>query len=107
MKELIQTLRNIEAVKAVRNQSGVLKIELFSREIPDSEAVEIRGNLRSITPKVRAALKEVSKEGEIGGWEWIVRPEKKYQSTSLGKDKVSDRKSKGHKPGFYRVSVEE
>lgn len=106
MQEVIEELRSIEGVKNVRRQSGpVLKIELFSREIPGSDAVEIHGDLRTISQKIVNSLDEASSKEVFDSWEWIVRPEKKYQETSLGRGKVSDRKDKGHRPGYYRVSV--
>ncbi|QKQ98394.1 hypothetical protein GKQ38_02605 [Candidatus Nanohaloarchaea archaeon] len=107
MEELIQDLRKIEGVKAVRKQSGpVLKIELFHREIPASEAVDILGDLRSISQSIVSILDEARSDGEFESWEWIQKPEKKYQETSLGRNSsVSDRKDKGHRPGYYRVSI--
>lgn len=108
MKDLIQKLIEIQGVKNVKRQSGpVLRINLFSREIKGSEASEIKGNLRKITPKIKSTLDEGRKNGAFKAWEWIVRPEKKYQETSLGRDSVSDRKTKGHKPDYYRVSIQE
>lgn len=108
MKKLIEDLLEIEGIKGVKRQSGpVLKLELFSREIKGSEASEIMGDLRKITPKIRSALKNGKEKGYISGWEWIIRPEKKYQTTSLGKKSLSDRKSKGHKPDYYRVSIQD
>ena len=106
MKDVIESLRGIEGVKNVRRQSGpILKVELFSREIPESEAVEIHGDLRSISQRIVSLLDEASKDGVFDSWEWIVRPEKKYQETSLGRGSVSDRKEKGHRPGYYRISI--
>ena len=106
MEQLIQKLSKLSSVKAVRRESGpVLKIELFSRPLKHSEAVEIKGDLRSITPKIRSKLDEARDSGEISSWQWIVRPKKQYQETKLGRDKVTDRKDGGHKPGFYRVDV--
>lgn len=106
MEEVIEELREIKGVKNVRKQSGpVLRIELFSREIPGSEAVEIRGDLRSISQRIVSALDEASSNGVFDSWEWIVRPEKQYQETGLGRGSVSDRKEKGHRPGYYRVSI--
>lgn len=103
---VIDDLRGIDGVKAVRRQSGpVLRIELFSREIPGSEAVEIRGDLRSISQSIAGVLDDASNNSVFNSWEWIVRPEKKYQETSLGSGSVSDRKDKGHRPGYYRVSI--
>ena len=101
-------MNELDSVKAVRRESGpVLKIELFSRPIKNSDAVKIKGDLRTVTPKIKSRLDNARDSGEISGWQWIVRPKKKYQKTSLGIDKVSDRKDKGHKPGFYRVSIRE
>lgn len=108
MKGTIEKLIDIKGVKNVKRQSGpVLRINLFSREIKGSEASEIKGNLRKITPKIKSTLDEARKNGEFKGWEWIVRPEKKYQETKLGRDSISDRKAKGHKPDYYRVSIQE
>lgn len=108
MEDLIQDLIEIQGVKNVKKQSGpVLRINLFSREIKGSDASEIKGNLRKITPKIKSTLDEGRKKGVFTGWEWIVRPEKKYQETSLGRDSISDRKTKGHKPDYYRVSIQE
>lgn len=107
MEELIDDLRAIEGVKSVKRESGpVLKIDLFSREVPGSESEKISGDLRKISQKIRNSLENASSEGVFTGWEWIVKPEKKYQETSLGRRKVSDRKAKGHEPAYYRVSIE-
>ncbi|MBC5792551.1 MAG: hypothetical protein H8Z69_00780 [Nanohaloarchaea archaeon] len=106
MKELIKSIRTIEGVKNVRKQSGpVLKVELFSRELKGSETEEIKGDLRKISRNLREQLENAREEGDIPGWEWIIKPEKKYQGRSLGGN-VSDRKSKGHKPAYYRISIE-
>lgn len=108
MEELIQELKEIQGVKSVKKQSGpVFRIELFSQEIKGSEVFDIKGDLRKITPRIKSVLDEARKEGVFSGWEWIVRPEKKYQETSLGKRKVSDRKAKGHKPDYYRIAIQE
>lgn len=107
MEQLIKDLREIDGVKAVRRQSGpVLKIELFHQEIPNSEAVKIQGDLRSISQNIVNTLNEARNEEVFESWEWVRKPEKKYQETSLGQNRsVSDRKAKGHRPGFYRVSI--
>jgi len=106
MENLIKDLREIDGVKNVRRQSGpVLRIELFSREVSGSEVVEIRGDLRSISQRIVSVLDEASGDGVFDSWEWIVKPEKQYQETRLGRRKTSDRKEKGHRPGYYRVSV--
>lgn len=108
MEDTIQELIEIEGVKNVKKQSGpVLRINLFSKEIKGSDASQIHGNLRKITPRIKSILDNARKNGVFSGWEWIVRPEKQYQETSLGKRKVSDRKAKGHKPDYYRVSIQE
>ena len=108
MNETIEELIEVKGVKNVKRQSGsVLRINLFSRDIKGSEASEIKGNLRKITPKIKSVLDQGRKNGDFKGWEWIVRPEKQYQETKLGKDSISDRKAKGHKPDYYRVSIEE
>jgi len=108
MEDLIQNLIEIQGVKNVKKQGGpVLRVNLFSREIKQSEASEIKGNLRKITPKIKSTLDEGRKNGAFSGWEWIVRPKKKYQETSLGRDSISDRRTKGHKPDYYRISIQE
>lgn len=108
MENLIKNLREIRGVKSVKKQSGpVLRIDLFSREIKGSDASEIKGNLRKITPRIKSTLDDARKNSVFKGWEWIVRPEKQYQETSLGKGSLSDRKAKGHKPDYYRVSIRE
>ncbi len=108
MQELIQELRDIQGVKNVKKQSGpVLKVNLFGRPVPNSEAVEIKGDLRKISQKLRNQLDQAQEKGEISSWEWIVKPEKKYTDSSPRDLKVSDRKDKGHKPAYYRVAIEE
>lgn len=105
MKEVIEKLRDVEGIKGIENRSGTLKINLFSRPVPGSEAVEISGDLRKISQNIRTILEDGRGKGLYSSWEWMQKPEKKYQETKLGKRKVSDRKDKGHKPGFYRVSI--
>lgn len=105
MDEVVEELRGLEGVKAVRRFSGSLRIELFSRPIPGTEMVEIEGDLRKISQGIRQIMEDARAGDIIEGWEWMKKPEKKYEETTLGKQKVSDRKDKGHKPGFYRVSV--
>lgn len=108
MKEVIHDINSIEGVKNVKRFSGpVLKINLFSRPIPGSEAEEISGDLRKISQKIRNSLDDGRTSGSFDGWEWIIKPDKKYQETKLGNRKVSDRKDKGHKPAFYKVSIQE
>nr|ADE29235.1 hypothetical protein [uncultured virus] len=107
MKQLIEDLRQVEGVKNVKKQSGpVLKINLFSRELPNSEAEIIRGDLRKTGQQLRNVLEDARKDNGINTWEWIVKPQKKYAETSLGKGKLTDRKDKGHKPAYYRVNIE-
>lgn len=107
MQQLIQKLSGIEGVKNVKKYNQrVLEINLFSREIPGSEAEEIRGDLRKISQNIRNTLEKSRKQSRIQNWEWINKPEKQYEETQLGKRKVKDRKDKGHKPAYYRVSIE-
>lgn len=107
MEKAVEKLREIKGVKNVKRQSSTLKINLFSRPVSGSESEEISGDLRKISQKIRHTLDEARNDGVFQGWEWIAKPEKQYQETKLGKRKVSDRKSKGHKPAFYRVSIRE
>ncbi len=106
MQSLLGDIRDIEGVKNVRKQSGpVLKVELFSRELKGSEAEEIMGDLRKISRNLREKMDEAREDGDIPGWEWVIKPEKRYQERSLGGN-VTDRKPKGHKPAYYRISIE-
>jgi len=107
MEKLLENLRSIEGVKTVKLQSGpVLKIDLFSKEIPGIEAEEIRGDLRKISPKIRNRLEKARKNSEISSWNWIRKPQKQYAETNIGTEKVSDRKPKGHRPPYYTVSIQ-
>ncbi len=108
MKQLISEIREIQGVKNVKKQSGpVLKVNLFGRPVPNSEAVEIKGDLRKISQKLRNQLDQAQENSEITSWEWIVKPQKKYTDSSPRDLNVSDRKDKGHKPGYYRINIEE
>jgi len=108
MKELITELREVEGVKNVKKQSGpVLRVNLFGKELPNSESKIIHGDLQKISQKLRNILEEFRKSEEISSWQWIVRPEKRYNETQLGKGKVTHRKDKGHRPGYYRISIED
>lgn len=108
MEELVQKLRQIEGIKSVEKHNGpVFKLKLYSRRVGKTEIYDIDGNLRKISQKLRNVLEEARQNNLFSNWEWVVKPEKKYQETSLGKRKLSDRKPKGHKPDYYRVSVEE
>ena len=89
MKNTIQELRDIKGVKNVKKQSGpVLKINLFSRKIKGSEVEEIKGDLRKISQSIKNTLDEAKTTDEFNGWEWIVKPEKKYSETRLGRSRV-------------------
>ena len=77
MEEVIHKLRNIEGVKGVEKRSKTLKINLFSRPIPSSEAVEIPGDLRKISQNIRNILEKGRNEGLYKSWEWMQKPEKK------------------------------
>lgn len=105
MEEVINKIRNIRGVKNVKRfDNNVLEINLFSREIPDTEVKEIRGDLRKISQEIRNTLDLQKSKGVFQNWEWVVKPEKKYTETGVG-EKVSDRKSRGHKPSYYRVTI--
>lgn len=107
MEELINELSSIEGVKNIKKYNQkVLEINLFSREIPGSEAEEIRGDLRKISQNIRNILEKHRKKGKIQNWEWMNKPEKQYTETQLGKRKIKDRKDKGHKPAYYRITIE-
>jgi len=107
MESLLTDLRETEGVKAVKKRSGpTLKIELFSKKIPDTEAEKIIGDLRSISQKISNTL-DKAKDSEIKAWNWIQKPEKKYRQTSVKTEKVTDRKPIGHDPAYYTVSIQE
>ena len=95
--ELIEELNELEGVKSVRKRKNELRIELFTKDI--GEASKIRGDLSSITPRIRNVL-----ENYLDQWEWIVRPKKRYSETEIGG--VTDRKPKGYDPDYYAVSLE-
>lgn len=106
MEDLIENLRDVEGVQNVKRESGpVLKINLFSSEIPSSEVEKISGDLRKISQKILNRLERASSTGAVSGWEWIIKPEKKYSQKKLGNSRVSDRKPKGHEPAYYRVAI--
>lgn len=106
MDQIFNELRDLEGVKAVKWRDPVLEVDLFSRPIKGSEAVEISGDLRKISQKIRGVMDSATGSGDISGWEWMVKPEKKYRDDAPGNLNVSDRKPRGHKPGYYRISIE-
>lgn len=105
MNDRFDGLRELDYVKNVKERDSSIKINLFTRDVGDSDIKEIKGDLRSTGQNISAELDRLKKEGEIKGWKWMEKPEKKYQETSLGRDKIADRKPKGHKPGYYRVFI--
>jgi len=108
MQDLISTINEIKGVKNVKKRSGpTLKINLYSREIPSREAEKIRGDLRKISQKIRDRLEKAREKSVINGWNWIQKPEKKYDETGIRTEKISDRKEVGHKPPFYTISIKE
>lgn len=108
MESLLTDLREIDGVAAVRKRSGpTLKIELFSKEIPDAEAEKITGDLRSISQQISNTLTESKESSEIKAWNWIKKPEKMYRETDVKTEKVTDRKPVGHDPAYYTVSIQE
>jgi len=108
MKKLLSELNNVQGVKNVKRRSGpTLRINLFTTEIPGREAEKVKGDLRKISPKIRARLEDAKEKGEIEVWNWIQKPEKQYCQTGIDTEKVSDRKAIGHKPAYYTVSIQE
>ena len=108
MESLLADLRDIEGVKSIRRRSGLtLRIELFSREIPDAEAEKIHGDLRSIVQKIGNCLDDAVTQGTVQGWNWVQKPEKKHRETGVKTEKVSDRKPVGHEPAHYTISIRE
>ncbi len=106
MKDLIEELLDLDGVKSVRKfNDSVLRIELHSRRVPDTELFEVSGDLRKISQQIRSCLEEARQNKEFSTWEWMTKPEKKYQKTSLGRKKINDRKSIGHNQDYYEVSV--
>ena len=103
MEQLIEELNEIKGVHNVKKKSKlVLKINLHSREIPGQEAEKIIGDLRKISPKISKSLDNST---EIKGWNWTRKPEKKYSETGVGTQKIKDRKSIGHDPSYYMITV--
>lgn len=108
MEELLNQLNEIEGVKTVKRRSGpTLKLELFSREVPDAEAEKIMGNLRSISQNIRSTLDNARENSSIKAWNWIQKPEKKYLETRINTEKINDRKPVGHEPAYYTISIQE
>lgn len=106
MPDMFDSIRELDYVRNVKNMSdATIRINLFARDVGDSELKEIKGDLRSISQNIVRELNKLKEEGEINGWKWMEKPEKKYQETALGRSKVKDRKPKGHKPGYYRVYI--
>jgi hypothetical protein len=107
MRELIQEISEIKGVQNVKKKGGpVLKINLHSREQPRKDTEKLMGDLRKISPKIRNALEDARKNGEIKNWNWTRKPEKKYSETGVGTEKIQDRKPVGHEPAYYLVSVQ-
>ena len=106
MAEIVEKLGDLEGVKNVKNKSGVLRINLFAREKPSGDVWEIKGDLRKTGQGIRRRLEDALEEDIIQNWNWIQKPEKKYEDTPIETEKVSDRKPKGHRPPYYTVSVQ-
>jgi hypothetical protein len=108
MRELIQEISEIKGVQNVKKKGGpVLKVNLHSREQPGQEAEKIMGDLRKISPKISTRLDDALEKGEISGWNWNRKPDKKYSETGVETEKVSDRKPVGHEPSYYIISIQE
>lgn len=107
MEKLIQKLSEIRGVKNVSRKPGPsIEIKLYAEKIPGSENFEIKGDLRSISKSIRKKLEEARKNSAILRWHWNVKPEKKYQETSIATEKIKDRKSAGHNSEHYRIALE-
>jgi hypothetical protein len=104
MENFLKKIREVKGVKGVKKRSGTLRIELFAREL-SNDIWEIRGNLRETGQQLRRSMDEAQENGLIDGWNWIQKPEKKYEETPIETEKVSDRKPKGHRPPYYTVSI--
>jgi hypothetical protein len=98
---LLEKLMDIKGVKNVKKRDSGLRINLHTKPT-GSDAEKILGNLNKISQNIRNTLDDSE---EISGWEWTVRPQKRYTETSLG-GKVSDRKEKGHRPAYYQLTVQ-
>lgn len=108
MKELLKQLNQIQEVKGVKKRTGpVLKIDIFSREVPGREAEKIPGDLRKTSQQIRTALEESRKNSRIKAWNWIQKPQKKYRDRAKKAENVTDREAIGYKPAYYTVSIQE
>ncbi|MFB6174989.1 MAG: hypothetical protein ABEJ87_03345 [Candidatus Nanohalobium sp.] len=107
MKELLKQLNQIQEVKSVKKRSGpVLKIDIFSREVPGREAEKIPGDLRKTSQQIRNNLEKAKENSEIKAWNWIQKPEKKYRDRAKKAENISDRQSIGYRPAYYTVSIQ-
>lgn len=102
MKKIIQELNKIKDVKNVkRTTENKLKINLFSKELPHTEAKQIKGDLRKTSQKIRSKLEK----SNIQTWQWVQKPKKKYQKTQIDTEKIKDRKPVGHEPDYYIIYI--
>ncbi len=63
MKQLLQELNQLDEIKAVKKfNDRVLKIQLFTRDIKGSDAVEIRGDIQSISQKLIRRLNDAARK---------------------------------------------
>ena len=105
--EDLEDLRQVDGVKYVKRKSGgILRIDLFSREIPGREAEDIQCDLRKTSQRLFSRLDNAVKSGEINGWSWVEKPQKQYRDRSPNGFQVSDRQGAGHKPSHYTVNLE-
>ncbi|WP_414838304.1 hypothetical protein ACK3SF_02780 [Candidatus Nanosalina sp. VS9-1] len=101
--DLPEKLNEVKGVKNVKNRDSGLRINLFTEPV-GTDAEKIRGDLRSISQRIRKKLEQARENGEINGWDWKIKPKKRYTETGLG-NTVKDRKEKGYSPAYYVVSI--
>ena len=105
--EDLEDPRQGDGVKYVKRKAGgILRIDLFSREIPGREAEDIQCDLRKTSQRLSSRLDNAVKSGEINGWSWVEKPQKQYRDRSPNGFQVSDRQGAGHKPSHYTVNLE-
>lgn len=105
MENILEQLRDIEGVKAVRRRTdSIIEVEPFSREVEGRDLREIPVDLRKVTPKIKSILED-TEGSEIQSWRLVETPEKRYRDRSPG-DSISDKEPLGYRPWKYVVEVE-
>jgi hypothetical protein len=105
MERVLQQLREIEGVKAVRRRSdSIIEVEPFAREVEGRDLRKIPVDLRKVVPAIKSALDD-AKGSEIQSWRLVETPEKRYRDRSPS-ESVSDREPLGYRPWKYVVEIE-